>query len=167
MMKDETTARGEGVAARVGQASRLSPSSFPHSGRESLGEDGPNNVRDRRDACPTAQLRLHIERLVLDGFPLPPGGAARFQAALEAEFGRLLTGVPAGNWASVSLASLAPASLRLAPGGSPETWGRQAARSLFAGLPMSASGGATENTFTGEPARFAGPSMEKPTTQKH
>lgn len=166
-MKDKTTARVEGAAGGVGQAPRLSPSSFPHSGRGSLCEDGPHDVRDRRDACRTAQLRLHIERLVLDGFSLPPVGAARFQAALEAEFGRLLTGVPAENWKSVSLASLTPASLRLSPGGSPETWGRQAAHSLFAGLPMSAGGGATENTFTGGPARFAGPSMEKPTTRKH
>jgi hypothetical protein len=35
-------------------------------------------------------IRLHIERLVLDGLPVGPGGAARLQAAMQAELARLL-----------------------------------------------------------------------------
>ena len=152
------------------------PTVLPRPAAEQAADDGVSSFGLRHSfvirhssfviPLPPPVIRLHIKRLVLDGLPLLPGGAARLQSALEAEFGRLLTGVPAANWASVSLASLAPASLRLAPGGSPEAWGRQAARSLFAGLPMSASDGATENTFTGDPARFAGPSMEKPKTKE-
>ena len=57
---------GKGVAESVGQASRLSPISRP--GRTSkralpalnIPGAGPrsHNVRDRRDACPTARIRF-------------------------------------------------------------------------------------------------------------
>ena len=36
-------------------------------------------------------LTIHIERLILDGFTVPPEGQAHLQAAVEAELGRLLT----------------------------------------------------------------------------
>lgn len=36
-------------------------------------------------------VKLHIERLVIDGVALAPGGGRKLQAAVEAELTRLLT----------------------------------------------------------------------------
>ena len=44
-------------------------------------------------------VHLHIDRLVLDGWPAGAGGAARLRAAVEAELGRLLSaGDPGGGF---------------------------------------------------------------------
>lgn len=56
-------------------------------------------------------VNLHIERLVLDGFPLDGRGAALVQAAVQAELTRLFV----QNEAGASLASAAVPRMRAAP----------------------------------------------------
>jgi hypothetical protein len=56
-------------------------------------------------------VNLHIERLVLDGFPLDGRDAARVQAALRAELTRLFV----QNEAGASLVSAAVPNMRAAP----------------------------------------------------
>jgi hypothetical protein len=58
-------------------------------------------------------IRIHIERLILDGLPVQPRDGALFQAAVEAELSRLVTlsGIPSdfqtgGNQARIDAPAL-------------------------------------------------------------
>jgi hypothetical protein len=53
-------------------------------------------------------IKLHIERLVLDGLRMAPHDSAQVQAAVEAELVRLLSesGIPAGLQAGFSQARI-------------------------------------------------------------
>lgn len=79
-------------------------------------------------------VHLQIERLVLEGFPLNAAQAARLQATVEQELGRMLTSTRAESWTSGATRQLPATPLHLAPGNSPAVWGRQIARTLFASL---------------------------------
>jgi hypothetical protein len=100
---------------------------------------------------PGARIQIHIERLVLDGVHLEPGGAERLQQAITAELERLLgeqaAGAPAGG--------LAPGLVHGPGGGYPRidagqiSWapehgsaalGRQVAGALHEGLRTGPSG---------------------------
>ena len=89
------------------------------------------------------ELKLHIERLVLDGLPLKPGEERLVQAALEAELTRLLVeGGLAETWqAGGAVPSLPAASAQISPHASPTTIGRQVAQSVYSSLGGSQAGG--------------------------
>lgn len=81
-------------------------------------------------------IRLHVERLVLDGLPVTRVEAARVKAAMEAELSRLLTAgsvsaelAPGGAMPSV----IAPA-LAVSPDAPPARLGAQIAQSVYAGI---------------------------------
>jgi hypothetical protein len=81
-------------------------------------------------------VRLHIERLVVEGVPLGPGGGARLQAAVEQELTRLLTrdGLnPALTNAGAILRLPAP-SIQLDGGNKPAELGRRIARAVHGGI---------------------------------
>ncbi len=81
------------------------------------------------------KVRLHIDSLVLNGFP--EGDRYRIAAALEDELARLLAeqGVPPGLTKGISVPFLDAGSIRLSPDAGPRRIGAQIARSLFGGLP--------------------------------
>ena len=78
--------------------------------------------------------RLHIEELILEGFP--PGDRYRIAAAVEAELARLFTetGIPPGMDASRSVPKLDAGSLDVAASTRPERVGGQVAQALYGGL---------------------------------
>jgi hypothetical protein len=86
------------------------------------------------------KIHVHIERLVLDGLPLGPGGGARVQAAVEAELARLLAqggaeGGVAEAWPAGGAVPDVPATaIRLAPGARPAEIGGEIARSVYGGI---------------------------------
>jgi hypothetical protein len=88
-------------------------------------------------------VELHIERLVLTGVPLPPGG----QAALAGAFGRELTrliqdgglgpALASGTGTPRLTATLGPAAAATRAGGGPRLGrelGRELARSVYSSL---------------------------------
>ena len=86
-------------------------------------------------------VRVHIERLVLDGLPVGPGGAGLVQAALEAELARLITdgGLAGGLSAGGAVPELPPAEMPPAPqagsaqaGSAPAGLGAGVARAVYA-----------------------------------
>jgi len=81
-------------------------------------------------------VRLHIERLILDGVPMSPAGGRRMEAAATHELTRLLA---SGNFSSSvvsggALAQLAAGPVQLDGGRDPVHVGRQIARAIYAGL---------------------------------
>ena len=76
-------------------------------------------------------VRLHIERLVLEGVPIGTAEVRHLQAALERELARLLSSAPAAGWTGGAIGRLDATPVHLASGGSAQTWGCQVARSLF------------------------------------
>ena len=81
-------------------------------------------------------VRLHIERLVLDGLPLAPGQAPLVQAAVETELARLLAtgGVAPGLSGLGAVPALRADGLQIAPGAAPAGIGRQIARAVYGGI---------------------------------
>jgi hypothetical protein len=81
-------------------------------------------------------IRLQIERLVVDGLPLAPGQAAQLGAAAEAELARLLAegGLAPGLLSGAAVPSVPGGALRLAGAAGPLQIGRAVARSVYAGL---------------------------------
>ena len=79
-------------------------------------------------------IRLHIEDLVLEGFP--PGDRYRIAAAVEAELTRLFAeqGVPPGLASSRSVPGLDGSSFDVAPNARPQHIGGQVAQALYGGL---------------------------------
>jgi hypothetical protein len=87
------------------------------------------------------KIHVHIERLILDGLPLGPGGGGRVQAAVEAELTRLLA---AGSAAEAGIAQAWPAGgalpdvpaapIQLSPGTRPAEIGGQIAASVYGGI---------------------------------
>ena len=81
-------------------------------------------------------IKLHIERLVLDGLQLERGQGPHIQAAIEAELTRLLTeqGLAGAFQNGVRLPSLPAAPLQLNHGSTPAQLGTQIAHSVYTGL---------------------------------
>jgi hypothetical protein len=80
------------------------------------------------------ELRIEIERLVIDGLPLEPRHAARFRQALEAELAALLAAPGSAVLESRAVASVRGNTANFAPGGSPESWAASVARSVHGGI---------------------------------
>lgn len=81
-------------------------------------------------------VRLHIERLVLDGLPLASGQSQVVQAAVEAELGRLIaeSGVAPGLPALGAVPALAAGNIQLAPDASAAGIGAQIAHAVYGGI---------------------------------
>lgn len=81
-------------------------------------------------------VRLHVERLVLDGLPLAPGQAPLVQAAVEAELARLFAaGGPAPGLASLgAVPALGAGGITLGEGAAPAEIGAQIAQAVYGGL---------------------------------
>jgi hypothetical protein len=81
-------------------------------------------------------IRLHIERLVLDGLPVTTAQAPRVKAAIEAELGRLLSegGVSRELASGAALPNVNAPTVHAPRGASPAQLGRQIAQSVFAGV---------------------------------
>jgi hypothetical protein len=78
-------------------------------------------------------VRLHIERLVVDGVSLGPGGGRRLQAAVEMELTRLLT--EGGLGTAVSSAAMPSLSVGAIPlDRNPARLGAGLARTVYDGL---------------------------------
>ncbi|HEX9018576.1 MAG TPA: hypothetical protein VF806_05295 [Anaerolineaceae bacterium] len=78
-------------------------------------------------------IRLSIERLVLDGLDLSPGDAGLVQAAFEAELTRLLCegGLPAAWQGGAAVPALPAAAVTVSPNPGPAGIGQQAAQSVY------------------------------------
>lgn len=78
-------------------------------------------------------VRLHIERLVVDGVDLGPGGGRRLQAAVEAELTRLVTHGGLGQPVlGAAVPSLAVSAIPL--DANPSRLGAHVARAVYDGL---------------------------------
>lgn len=79
-------------------------------------------------------VKLHIERLVIDGALLAPGGGRRLQAAVEAELTRLLTdeGVSRAFHSGVATPELRVGPAKASP--NPTQFGIEIARAVHGGL---------------------------------
>jgi hypothetical protein len=78
-------------------------------------------------------VRLHIERLVLEGLDVPHGGRAALQAAVEGELGRLI-----GEGGLAQLTGVAVPTVRApqitAPVSDPASLGNAIASSVYRGV---------------------------------
>jgi len=81
-------------------------------------------------------VRLHIERLILDGLPLAAAGAPHLQAAIESELTRLIAaGGVSSDWAGDRVVpSLRGGNVRMTPDSSHDDLGRQIAGALYRGV---------------------------------
>ena len=81
-------------------------------------------------------VKLHIERLVLDGLELSPADRPVFQAALEAELGRLLAegGVEPGLAGGIAVPTVRAKGFEMGGGHDPARLGRQVAGSVYGGI---------------------------------
>ena len=81
-------------------------------------------------------IKIDIERLVLDGINLEAGQRAQLQAALETELARLLArgGVSPELRSGGAVSSLRARAIQLSREGSPSHLGKQIARSVYGGI---------------------------------
>jgi hypothetical protein len=81
-------------------------------------------------------IRVHIERLVIEGLPVPPGQRPLIQAALEAELADRLAagGLGPGMLAGGAIPRLAAGTIHLSPQPGAAALGRQIASALHTGL---------------------------------
>jgi hypothetical protein len=80
-------------------------------------------------------VKLHIERLVIDGAALAPGGKRQLQAAVEAELKRLIAheGIAREYRAGGAIPAL-PGGTIGAPSKNPAQFGIEIARAVHGGL---------------------------------
>lgn len=81
-------------------------------------------------------IRLHIDRLVVDQAALGAGGNRRFQAAVTSELTRLLAagGLGRSLAAGGAIPELRAATMRPYAGGNPTRLGAEVARAVYGGL---------------------------------
>lgn len=79
-------------------------------------------------------VRLHIERLVIDGAAGTRAEAAKVQEALAAELLARLSAIPPRDWVSSALPAVTLEPIPLGPNANAEQLGRQAGSALFDGL---------------------------------
>jgi hypothetical protein len=82
------------------------------------------------------RIKLHIERLSLEGLPLTRNQGAAVQTAVESELTRMLSerGLADGIRAGGAMPSLPAVRLEYASGASPAQLGRQIARAVYGGI---------------------------------
>jgi len=81
-------------------------------------------------------MRIHIERLVLDGLPLQPGQGALVQEALEAELSRLLTadGLDQSLRVTGLISQVSGGGISLTSPSDPAYVGRKIAEAVYGGI---------------------------------
>jgi hypothetical protein len=81
-------------------------------------------------------IRINIERLILDGLPITHSQGALVQAAVEAELTRLITenGLAADLQAGGAVPILRANGIQLTSGSNPSQLGTQIARSVYGGI---------------------------------
>ena len=90
------------------------------------------------------KIRLHIDRVLVDGLPIAPSQAPYLRGVIEAELARLLDSGGLGyDFGSGTLARLSGSGMRVAPGASVDDIGAAIAGatygSLFPGGPAAES----------------------------
>lgn len=87
-------------------------------------------------------VRLHIERLILDDLPLRGSQQALVQGVVEQELARLIevNGVGPDTMAGGARPSVPLTVMHMTEGGSPVQIGRQIAQAVYQGIGMSSSG---------------------------
>lgn len=86
-------------------------------------------------------IRLHIDRLILDDLPLRGSQQALVQGAIEQELARLIevNGVGSDTLAGGARASLPQTVMQMAEGASPVQLGQQIAQAVYQGIGTSSS----------------------------
>lgn len=81
-------------------------------------------------------VRLHIERLVLEGIAVTHADRTRLQAAIEGELQRLIGegGVSGGLSGGMAVPSIRGEDMRVEAAGGPADLGRRIAGALYGGL---------------------------------
>ena len=79
-------------------------------------------------------VRLHIERLVLDGFAVTGAEGACVRAALESELIERLAAEPPASWADLAVPTLTFEPIKLPEQPGPGRLGRAAGAALHGGL---------------------------------
>ncbi|HET7065484.1 MAG TPA: hypothetical protein VFI49_14525 [Rudaea sp.] len=79
-------------------------------------------------------IRLHIDRLIVDGLPLTPAQARALRASVEARLADLLVAAPPLAVSGYSVSNLAAAPISLPAGATQSATGERIARSLHAAL---------------------------------
>jgi hypothetical protein len=81
-------------------------------------------------------VRLHIERVVLDGVPVSDGGGPHVQAAIEAELARLIAvgGLSPAFYAGQVIPAIRGSDVRMTAGGDHAALGRQIAGAVYGGI---------------------------------
>jgi hypothetical protein len=81
-------------------------------------------------------VRLHIERLVIDGVPVPAGGGRRMEAAVTKELTRLLARgkLHPALGSGGAIPQLRGGTIHLDAGRNPASMGTQLARAIYGGL---------------------------------
>jgi hypothetical protein len=82
------------------------------------------------------RVRLHIERVVLDGLPVSEGAGPHVQAALEVELARLVAagGLSPAVQGGMVVPAIRGGDLRLTAGGDHAELGRQIAGGLYGAI---------------------------------
>jgi hypothetical protein len=80
-------------------------------------------------------IRIHIDRMVLDGLPLSQGDGPALQMALESELARLMgDGLSAELAKGAAVPRLKAQGIDVAPSDGPGAIGRKIAGSVYGGL---------------------------------
>jgi hypothetical protein len=82
------------------------------------------------------RVRLHIERVVLDGLPVSEGAGPHVQAALEVELARLVAagGLSPAVQGGMVVPAIQGGDIRMKTGGGPAELGRQIAGAVYGGI---------------------------------
>lgn len=81
-------------------------------------------------------IRVHIDRLILDGVTLSPAEQPHFQAAVQAELGRLLLeqGIASGLAGDTVVDSVRGGRVQFDSASSGQSLGRQVAHAVYGGI---------------------------------
>jgi hypothetical protein len=79
-------------------------------------------------------VRLHIDRLVLDGLPMSARDGEMVRATMEVELSRLMTATRPVLRSGGAVPDLPPASMTWTPGGNSADTGRHVAQAVYGAL---------------------------------
>jgi hypothetical protein len=88
-------------------------------------------------------IRVHIERLILDGLPITHSQGALVQAAVETELARLLTegGIASSLQSGGALPGVRAGAMQQTSNAGPTQLGQQIARAVYQGIGTGETGG--------------------------
>jgi hypothetical protein len=75
---------------------------------------------------------LHIDRFVLEGFPMMSD--QRLSEAIERELAKSFASLPAGRWSGAAVDRVAPLTVNASPADTHNTLGRGVARALHSAI---------------------------------